>query len=127
METEDGWVGLGVVGQRLANIASDFDPRSYGFRKLSDLVRGTGAFEMDQPRWPRDAHPGQTGGRPPGRAPGRRRDRRVRWPTEPFRPLPAPPPRLQRCRPGAQGNINSNREDHSIDHSTRRAAPQPRP
>jgi len=48
MDTEDGWVGLGNVGQRLANIASDFDPRSYGFRKLSDLVRGTGAFEMDQ-------------------------------------------------------------------------------
>ena len=23
LETEDGWVGLGVVGQRLANIASD--------------------------------------------------------------------------------------------------------
>jgi uncharacterized LabA/DUF88 family protein len=49
METEDGWVGLGVVGQRLANIASDFDPRTYGFRKLSDLVRKTGAFEIDQP------------------------------------------------------------------------------
>jgi uncharacterized LabA/DUF88 family protein len=49
METEDGWVGLGVVGQRLANIASDFDPRTYGFRKLSDLVRQTGAFDMDQP------------------------------------------------------------------------------
>jgi hypothetical protein len=49
METEDGWVGLGTVGQRLANIASDFDPRTYGFRKLSDLVRQTGAFEMDQP------------------------------------------------------------------------------
>ena len=26
METEDGWVGLGAVGQRLANVASDFDP-----------------------------------------------------------------------------------------------------
>ncbi len=49
METEDGWVGLGVVGQRLANIASDFDPRTYGFRKLSDLVRKTGAFDVDQP------------------------------------------------------------------------------
>lgn len=48
METEDGWVGLGVVGQRLAAIASDFDPRTYGFRKLSDLVRSTGAFEVDQ-------------------------------------------------------------------------------
>jgi hypothetical protein len=48
METEDGWVGLGVVGQRLANIASDLDPRTYGHRKLSDLVRQTGAFDMDQ-------------------------------------------------------------------------------
>src|ERR1700756_3527248 len=49
METEDGWVGLGAVGQRLANIASDFDPRTYGYRKLSDLVRKTGAFDIDQP------------------------------------------------------------------------------
>lgn len=48
METEDGWVNLGAVGQRLANIASDFDPRSYGYRKLSDLVRKTEAFEIDQ-------------------------------------------------------------------------------
>ncbi|MGE5149171.1 MAG: NYN domain-containing protein [Rhodospirillaceae bacterium] len=48
METEDGWVGLGVVGRRLANIASDFDPRTYGFRKLSDLVRSTGAFDIEQ-------------------------------------------------------------------------------
>lgn len=48
MDTADGWVDLGVVGSRLSTIASDFDPRSYGFKKLSDLVRGTGAFEMDQ-------------------------------------------------------------------------------
>ncbi|WP_132255066.1 NYN domain-containing protein [Methylobacterium segetis] len=48
LETEDGWVGLGAVGQRLINIASDFDPRTYGHRKLSDLVRGTGAFDTDQ-------------------------------------------------------------------------------
>jgi uncharacterized LabA/DUF88 family protein len=48
MDSEDGWVGLGLVGRHLANIASDFDPRSYGFRKLSDLVRSTGAFDIDQ-------------------------------------------------------------------------------
>lgn len=48
MESEDGWVGLGAVGQRLANVASDFDPRTYGYRKLSDLVRKTGAFDIDQ-------------------------------------------------------------------------------
>ena len=31
MESEDGWIELGVVGQRLPNFASDFDPRTYGF------------------------------------------------------------------------------------------------
>lgn len=48
METEDGWVPLGAVGNQLANLAPDFDPRTYGFRKLSDLVRKTGAFEVQQ-------------------------------------------------------------------------------
>lgn len=32
MESEDGWVPLGAVGTHLANLASDFDPRTYGFR-----------------------------------------------------------------------------------------------
>lgn len=49
METEDGWVPLGAVGNQLANLASDFDPRSFGFRKLSDLVRKTDAFDLDHP------------------------------------------------------------------------------
>lgn len=49
MESEDGWVSLGAVGTQLANLASDFDPRNFGFRKLSDLVRKTNAFEIDHP------------------------------------------------------------------------------
>jgi hypothetical protein len=49
MDDEDGWVALGGVGQRLANLAPDFDPRTYGHAKLGDLVRKTGAFEVDQP------------------------------------------------------------------------------
>lgn len=48
MESDDGWVHLGAVGTQLANLASDFDPRTYGFRKLSDLVRKAGAFELEQ-------------------------------------------------------------------------------
>ncbi len=48
MESEDGWVPLGALGTQLANLSTDFDPRTYGFRKLSDLVRKTGAFELDQ-------------------------------------------------------------------------------
>lgn len=49
MESEDGWVSLGAVGTQLANLASDFDPRTFGFRKLSDLVRKTNAFDMEHP------------------------------------------------------------------------------
>lgn len=47
MESEDGWISLGVVGKQLANLASDFDPRTFGFRKLGDLVKKTNAFEVD--------------------------------------------------------------------------------
>ena len=49
MDTEDGWAPLGAVGTQLANLSSDFDPRNFGFRKLSDLVRKTNAFEIDHP------------------------------------------------------------------------------
>lgn len=48
MESEEGWVSLGLLGRRVSSIASDFDPRTYGYRKLSDLVGNTGAFEVDQ-------------------------------------------------------------------------------
>ncbi|MCI5075803.1 NYN domain-containing protein [Oricola sp.] len=46
---EDAWVSLGVLGKQLSNLASDFDPRTFGSGKLSDLVRKTGAFEIDHP------------------------------------------------------------------------------
>jgi uncharacterized LabA/DUF88 family protein len=49
MESEDGWVSLGAVGTQLANLASDFDPRTFGFRKLSDLVRKTNDFDIEHP------------------------------------------------------------------------------
>ena len=48
MEGEDGWVTLRHVGNQLANLASDFDPRTYGFRKLNDLVRKIDTLEIDQ-------------------------------------------------------------------------------
>lgn len=46
LDDEDGWVSLGRVGQLLVNLASDFDPRTYGHAKLSDLVEKSGAFEV---------------------------------------------------------------------------------
>ena len=45
LDDEAGWVSLGRVGQRLAALASDFDPRTYGQSKLSDLVDKAGGFE----------------------------------------------------------------------------------
>jgi uncharacterized LabA/DUF88 family protein len=50
MDGEDGWVHLGEFGQRLANLFSDFDPRTYGFGKLSSLIKKTNAFEIDHPQ-----------------------------------------------------------------------------
>ena len=46
LSDEDGWVGLRGVGQRLSNLAPDFDPRTYGAAKLGDLVAKTKAFEI---------------------------------------------------------------------------------
>jgi uncharacterized LabA/DUF88 family protein len=48
IESDDGWVRLDIVGSRLTNLVSDFDARSYGFTKLSDLVRNTGMFDVEK-------------------------------------------------------------------------------
>ena len=48
IESEDGWVLLGTVGEQISNLFSDFDARTYGSSKLSDLVRKTDAFEIEK-------------------------------------------------------------------------------
>jgi hypothetical protein len=37
-----GWVNLGAFGNYLTKIKPDFDPRLYGFKKLSDVVKAMG-------------------------------------------------------------------------------------
>jgi hypothetical protein len=49
MESDDGWVPLGAVGNQLGNLASDFDARTFGSSKLSSLIRKTNAFDIDLP------------------------------------------------------------------------------
>jgi hypothetical protein len=49
LEDADGWVSLGVLGKRLLELASDFDPRTYGHAKLVDLVTKSGGFEVRRP------------------------------------------------------------------------------
>lgn len=44
-----GWAQLGAVGSYLNQLRSDFDPRLYGHRKLSDLVKAHPKwFELDE-------------------------------------------------------------------------------
>lgn len=42
---DDGWAGLGTVGQHIAKQAS-FDSRNYGYAKLKDLFQAIGLFEI---------------------------------------------------------------------------------
>ncbi|MBT8767987.1 NYN domain-containing protein [Metapseudomonas boanensis] len=37
---EDGWIQLGALGQNISKLRPAFDARLYGFKKLSDLVKG---------------------------------------------------------------------------------------
>ncbi|UWR07049.1 NYN domain-containing protein [Ruegeria sp. B32] len=41
----DGWAALSGVGSQLSKNYPDFDTRTYGFKRLSDLVRATGKFD----------------------------------------------------------------------------------
>ncbi len=45
---ETGWAHLGPVGGLMLKTANDFDPRTYGFSKLSDLITAIGLFEIDR-------------------------------------------------------------------------------
>ena len=49
-EEEDGWYHLGRVGTVLRKLHPDFDPRTYGCVKLSDLAAKTGQFQTKRPR-----------------------------------------------------------------------------
>ena len=44
---EDGWASLGAVGKLMRNQQPDFDPRNWGYAKLSDLVRATELFTVE--------------------------------------------------------------------------------
>ena len=45
---DDGWAGLGPVGSIISKQRPDFDARSYGYAKLSDLVAATTLFEIER-------------------------------------------------------------------------------
>ena len=45
INSDDEWYALGQLGQYIVRDNPDFDPRSYGRKKLSDLVQGLKRFE----------------------------------------------------------------------------------
>lgn len=44
---EDGWAFMGELGTALSKKRPDFDPRNYGFEKLTNLVKSVDRFEID--------------------------------------------------------------------------------
>ncbi len=45
---ETGWAHLGAVGNYIAKQSPEFDPRNYGYKKLGELVKATGLFEIEE-------------------------------------------------------------------------------
>ncbi len=46
IDPEADWYHLGAVGQYVTRAFPDFDPRTYGSAKLSDVLRSSGQFEL---------------------------------------------------------------------------------
>jgi hypothetical protein len=45
---EAGWAQLSPVGSYMNKTANDFDPRNYGFSKLSEMITAIGLFELER-------------------------------------------------------------------------------
>ncbi|WP_246268221.1 OST-HTH/LOTUS domain-containing protein [Nonomuraea typhae] len=45
---DDGWAGLTNIGHIITKQQPDFDARTYGYAKLSDLIAATALFELDR-------------------------------------------------------------------------------
>jgi len=43
---EDGWSGLGGVGSQMVKLYPDFDSRTYGHKRLSDLIKTIAGLEI---------------------------------------------------------------------------------
>jgi uncharacterized LabA/DUF88 family protein len=54
---DDGWATLAAIGHIITKQRPDFDSRTYGYAKLSDLIDATTLFELER-RSPGDGKPG---------------------------------------------------------------------
>lgn len=53
LEDDEGWAFLGEVGALLQKKQPNFDPRNYGFQKLTPLIKSIGKFEIAQRKGPK--------------------------------------------------------------------------
>jgi uncharacterized LabA/DUF88 family protein len=44
---DDGWAHLATVGSKLSKLASDFDSRSWGYAKLTDLLKAHPGYDVE--------------------------------------------------------------------------------
>ncbi len=48
LSDDEGWAFLGDVGSLIQKKKPSFDPRNYGFQKLTPLIKSLGKFEVEQ-------------------------------------------------------------------------------
>jgi uncharacterized LabA/DUF88 family protein len=68
---DDGWASLSSIGNIITNQRPDFDSRSYGYSKLSDLIKATTLFVIER-RSPGDGKQSVVYAREKRRQPARR-------------------------------------------------------
>ena len=56
LSDDDGWAFLGDVGSLLQKKQPNFDPRNYGFQKLTPLIKSIGKFEIEQRESPKSRY-----------------------------------------------------------------------
>ncbi len=59
-QDEDDWIELSIIGSHIHAANPDFDSRTYGCAKLSDLLEKTGLFEVDRNATPMRARAPRT-------------------------------------------------------------------
>ncbi|MEO1451201.1 MAG: NYN domain-containing protein, partial [Bacteroidota bacterium] len=56
LSDDEGWAFLGDVGSLILKKRPSFDPRNYGFQKLTPLIKSTGKFEIEIRESPSGKH-----------------------------------------------------------------------
>jgi uncharacterized LabA/DUF88 family protein len=56
LSDDEGWAFLGDVGSLLQKKQPNFDPRNFGFQKLTPLIKSTRKFDIEQRENPKSSH-----------------------------------------------------------------------